>query len=130
MSVYPLRRDAESAPFFDATAQGTLLIRRSLSTGEYLPPAAQAGSDGAADVEWVEAKGHGRIVSLAVTHRKPDAEGDTHPVVVAIVELDEGPWLHAQIVRTTAGEVSSGDQVVVEFEQPDGGEAIPVFAPA
>lgn len=127
MSVHPLRRDEESAPFFDATAQGRLLIRRCVRTGEYLPPAAQTSSDGDTELEWVEAAGHGRIATWAAVHGKPDADGATHPVVVAIVELDEGPWLHAQIVRAAPEDTHTGDPVTVEFQHPDGGEAIPVF---
>ncbi|WP_433871303.1 Zn-ribbon domain-containing OB-fold protein [Saccharopolyspora sp. CA-218241] len=128
MPVHPLQRDPESAPFFDGTAEGRLLIRRSPSTGEHLPPAAQTGSDGSTDLEWAEASGRGRIATWAAVHRKPDAEGRTHPVVIAIVELDEGPWLHARIVRAAPEDVRSGREVTVEFERPEGGEAIPVFA--
>lgn len=123
-----LPRDPASAPFFDAAAEGRLLVRRSAATGEYLPPAAQVDSAGGTELEWVEAAGTGRIASWAAVHRKPDAQGRTFPVVVAIVELDEGPWLHARIVRAAPGDVASGAPVTVEFVRPEGGETLPVFA--
>ncbi|MBE9374606.1 OB-fold domain-containing protein [Saccharopolyspora sp. HNM0983] len=129
MPVHPLQRDAESAPFFDAAAEGRLLIRRDRTTGALISPTEQTGPDGSADLEWVPAAGSGTITSWAVVHDKPDADGRTNPLVVAIVELAEGPWLRAQIVRTAPDEVRTGMAVTVEFEQPAGGEAIPVFAP-
>lgn len=128
MPVHPLQRDAESAPFFDATAEGRLLIRRDRSTGALVAPTEQSGPDGSADLEWVRAAGTGTIASWAAIHGKPDADGRTSPVVVAIVELTEGPWLRAQIVRAAPEDVRTGMAVTAEFERPEGGEAIPVFA--
>jgi uncharacterized OB-fold protein len=52
------------------------------------------------------------------------------PVVVAIVELAEGPWLHAQLTGVDPAAVRGGQPVTVAFERPEGGEAIPVFRPA
>ena len=128
MSVHPLRRDEESAPFFDATAEGRLLLRRCTCCGRHLAPAAQTCQLGSTALEWVEASGGGHLASWAAVHDKPDADGNTHPLVIALVELDEGPWLRGQVVRAAPEDMAAGARVTVEFEQPEGGEAIPVFA--
>ena len=48
---------------------------------------------------------------------------------VGLVELEEGPWLHAQL-DVDPDAVAVGQALSVRFEQPEGGEAIPVFEPA
>lgn len=128
MSVHPLRRDEESAPFFDATAEGKLLLRRCTCCGQYLAPAAQTCPLGSTALEWVEASGGGHLVSWAAVHDKPDADGNTHPLVIALVELEEGPWLRGQVAWAAPDDMTAGARVTVEFEQPEDGEAIPVFA--
>lgn len=128
MSVHPLRRDEESAPFFDATAEGRLLLRRCACCGQHLAPAAQTCPLGSTALEWVETSGGGHLVSWAAVHDKPDADGNTHPLVIALVELGEGPWLRGQVARAAPEDMTAGARVTVEFEQPEGGEAVPVFA--
>ena len=43
-----------------------------------------------------------------------------------MVELDEGPWLNAQLT-VDPDEVSASSVGQVRFETPEGGEAVPVF---
>jgi hypothetical protein len=46
-----------------------------------------------------------------------------------LVELAEGPWLHARLVDVDTASLSVGDAFTVDFE-PAGEERIPVFRPA
>jgi uncharacterized OB-fold protein len=48
--------------------------------------------------------------------------------VLALVELDEGPWLHTWLIADPAA-VVVGMAVVARFEHPAEGESYPVFWP-
>ncbi|MEV1176199.1 OB-fold domain-containing protein [Nonomuraea sp. NPDC049784] len=126
MPVGIVHRDAATAEFFDGTARGELLIRRCDQCGAFAAPQART-CPGCASPEpsWTPAAGTGLVVSWSVVHTK-----GAPPIVVAIVELDEGPWLQAQITGAAPEDVYGGMPVRVAFERPEGGEAIPVFRPA
>ena len=68
------------------------MIQRSPSTGQYVfYPRVSAPVTGAADLEWVEASGFGRIYSITVNRAR------TGSYNIALVELDEGPRLMSRI---------------------------------
>jgi uncharacterized protein len=126
--ILPVTRDAETAGFFDGTLAGEFRLRRSRVTGEILGPQACADSTGATDLEWVAAAGTGHVVSWAVSYGKP--AGGVQPVqsVIAIVELDEGPWWWTELVDADPAELREGLPVQVEFVRPEGSdETLPVF---
>jgi uncharacterized protein len=119
-TVAPLLRDAASAAFFDAAAEGTLLLKFSPSSGHWSAPTATACElTQAPDLEWRPATGRGALVSWTVIPAQP-------PTVVGIVELDEGPWLTVQLVDDAERRVRAGATVTIEFVRPEGGEAVPV----
>lgn len=128
MAVLPLQRDSASAEFFDATARKELLLRQCLPHQHWSPPAAmRCLTCGSADLTWKPCGGRGRIATWALVHGDPRS-GGTGPIAVALVELDEGPWLPAQVI-TSSPNISTGMAVGVSFDRADGGEAVPVFAP-
>jgi uncharacterized OB-fold protein len=49
-------------------------------------------------MESVKLSGTGKIVSYSIIHEGPEAFKDQVPYVMAIIELDEGPRITAQIV--------------------------------
>ncbi|GLZ48309.1 hypothetical protein Acsp06_44940 [Actinomycetospora sp. NBRC 106375] len=117
---FALSRDDRSAAFFDALADGRLLLRRDPASGTLHGPAA---SDPA--FTWAEADGEGTVASWAVVHAR-----DADPVLVGIVELDEGPWLRTQLVGVDADDVRAGLRVRVTPVVPGAGsEPIPAFTP-
>jgi len=81
-----------------------------------------------ANFGWQETSGRGRIYSFVVYHRvyHPAFEQDV-PYTVAIVELDEGPRLLANIVGTPADAIRCDMRVRVVFEE-RGDQTIPQFA--
>ena len=121
-------RDARSAPFFDALAEGTLLLRRCVSHGHLSAPEVLfCAFCGSPELEWVPARGGGHIVTWTAIHTRPDETGATSVgVTIGIVELDEGPWLRARLL---APEVHSGQRVAFEVVQTEG-EPIYAFRPA
>ncbi|MFC4008525.1 Zn-ribbon domain-containing OB-fold protein [Nonomuraea purpurea] len=122
MPVGIVHRDAATAEFFDGAARGELLIRRCGACGGHSAPQARTCPHCASpELSWTASAGTGVVVSWSVVHGKSGP-----PFAVAIVELDEEPWIQAQIT----GEVYGGMRVRVAFEHPEGGEAVPVFHPA
>jgi uncharacterized OB-fold protein len=119
------QRDASSAEFFDGTARGELLIRECEACGQHAPPpVAFCGACGSDRMAWVPSAGQGTVVSWSVVHPRPGAE-PSEPVVIGILELDEGPWVYGRLVGDVA-EVAVGLSVTVEFARPEG-EAVPVY---
>ena len=122
-------RDDRSAPFYDAAARGELLIRRCSACGHALAPEARTCSGcGGQELGWASASGAATLVSWAVVTSPPLPDfGDQVPFPVGLVELAEGPWLHARIVPGPGVSLHQGMPLRVAFAQPAEGEAYPVF---
>jgi len=129
MPLFPVRRDAASAAFFDGTRAGDFLVVRDTTTGEILSPRADASLD-PDRYERVRASGFGQVVSWSVVHGR-DADGPTR-TVVGIVQLDEGPWWWAELSADPDAALL-GARVRVEYMPSGPGErdeVVPVFAVA
>lgn len=116
-------RDDETAPFWDAAAEGRLLLRRRPGTGEALAPALDRPSGALADaIEWFEATGFGQIHSLNII--EDDAVGQ---YVEALIDLDEGARMAANIVGPGAENAAAGERVRCVFEARGAGVNVPQF---
>lgn len=71
--------------------------------------------------------------SPAAGTSQADAAGQAAALtVLALVELDEGPWLHTGLAVTGADEIAAlraGQRVAAGFAHPADGESYPVFSP-
>jgi uncharacterized OB-fold protein len=128
-------RDSYSAPFFDAASQGRLLARR-CGNGHWLAPYITHGrtlsscpSCGDANLSWAAVGGTATLVSWTVIAGMPSVAGPDQQQVSGIVELTEGPWLHAAI-DASPEQLAEGQPLVVDFVRPGDGEPVPVFRPA
>jgi uncharacterized OB-fold protein len=80
-------------------------------------------------LEWVESKGRGSVHSFTVIRRAPVATfAERTPYVVALIDLDEGPRMIANVVGEGALSVAIGDQVDVTFEDRGDGSVVPQFS--
>lgn len=132
-TVPAVRRDAETAAFFDGTDRGELLIRHCDACGGHgAPQESSCPSCGEAKLSWVPALGTGTLVSWTATQSRPKDGVPAPRTTIGLVELTEGPWLYARVVGVDDDAPSSGAPVTVEFARPaDGdGEAVPVFRPS
>jgi hypothetical protein len=99
-----------------------------VTTGEYLEPQRVIDSAGGPDLEWVAAAGTGRVVSWSVIYGKPRDGVQTPSSVIAIVELDEGPWWWCELLDAAPAALRVDLPVEVTFVRPDeSSEAVPVF---
>lgn len=122
----------ETRPFWDATAAGRLALPRCVACDELLfPPRGFCPACLGDDVAWEELSGRGRLHTYLVSHRPAPGFGDEVPYVIAIVELDEGPRLMANIVEvaTTTEQLVLDMPLEVVFEDQEG-MAVPKFRPA
>lgn len=119
----PSSLDAE---FWQAAAEGRLLIQRCPATGRFQTyPRAHSLHSGAAP-EWVEAVGTGHVESFTVVHRSFYADLPA-PYVLAVVRLAEGVLLTGNMPGTDPDALRIGAPVRVIFE-PLGGRHVPAFA--
>jgi uncharacterized OB-fold protein len=121
--------NADSLPYWNAARERRLVIRRCKACGElhfmprYLCPACWSDQ-----LEWIDARGTARVHSFSVIRRASDpAFASRVPYVVALVELEEGPRMMANILGEDALSVAIGDPVKVTFEDRGDGALIPQF---
>ncbi|MDQ6523418.1 OB-fold domain-containing protein [Nocardioides sp. LHD-245] len=127
MSLAPVVRDDFSAPFFEASAEGRLLLRFSPSSGAWSEPSAMVCSvSQAADLEWREASGRGHLVSWTIKPGRPRDDQPAQDTVIGIVETEEGPWLTLLLPDADVAALAVGAAVEVRFVQPEGSEHLPV----
>ena len=116
--------NVETQPFWDAAADGKLLIKRCGACAEpHYYPRARCPFCLSADTRWEEAAGTGTVYSLSTMRRGKDA-----PYTLAYVTLDEGP----AVLTNLAGDPDThaiGQRVRVTFAPTEGGPPVPMFAP-
>jgi uncharacterized OB-fold protein len=106
-----------SQPFWDAAKQHRLVLQRSKKTGAYIYYPRSVSPFGPDDeLEWTEVSGHGIVYSFTIA-RRPTAPqwADAVPYAIAIVELEEGPHLTANIIDCPVDDVRIGMPVVAAF---------------
>ncbi|WP_300604185.1 Zn-ribbon domain-containing OB-fold protein [Trebonia sp.] len=121
----------ETKEFWAATAEGGLLLKRCLDCGGVIwYPRAICPECYSLHTEWFEASGRGRVYSYTVNYRPEGAYQDCASIVLAYVELDEGPRIMTNIVAADGADLVVGLPVEVEFHDTGEGSALPRFRPA
>jgi uncharacterized protein len=119
-------RDEASAPFFDATARGELVVRRS-EDGTYLEPAASVGPTAELDLTWAPASLDATLVSWTITPGRVKDGVAAPDTCIGVVELAEGPWLTLQLPDAQLGsDLQAGMPIRIGFTPVEGAEALPV----
>ncbi len=124
--------DPETRPFWDATAEGRLLLQRCSACGRPIwYPRSLCPRCGSADTEWFEATGRATVYSFTVVRR--GASGPyrgAEPYVLAYVELEEGPRMLTNLVDGDVDAIRVGDPVRAVFHPTGEGPALVRFRPA
>jgi uncharacterized protein len=121
--------NADSRPYWDAARERRLVIRRCRACGaKHFMPRNGCPICWSEDLEWVDASGRGTVHTFSIVRRAPLPEFAANaPYVVAMVDLDEGPRMYANIVGEGALQVAIGDRVQVTFEDRGDGFLLPQF---
>jgi len=144
--------DDFTRPYWDAAAEGRLLLRRCRAEGcgaAHHYPREFCPSCWSEDVGWEPATGRATLYTWSVVHRNDlPPFGDRVPYVAAVVDLAEGPRMMTEITDCPEPELRIGMPLVVHFrEAGEGGGggkggaegnsgaegaavAVPVFRPA
>ncbi|TSD49418.1 hypothetical protein FFI94_026945 [Rhodococcus sp. KBS0724] len=127
MGLSAVLRNESSAPFFDGTAEGRLMLRRCTSCESWSEPGALlcAHCQGRS-LEWAASAGYGEVVSWTVIPGRPRDGIAPLSEVVVLVEMREGPWVHMALVDHDGVGLTAGISVVTEFTAVEGGEVLPV----
>lgn len=120
----------DNAWWWEQAAQGTLAIQR-CSQCQTLrhPPRPMCGECRSLEWDFVKASGKGQVSSYTVLHH-PQFPGYEYPLVIILVELEEGTRFTSQLINCAPEAVTFDMPVeMVIHEDPDGFK-LPVFQPA
>jgi uncharacterized OB-fold protein len=123
--------DNWNKPFWAACKDHKLVLQRCTTTGKcFFPPAPVSPFTGRPDWEWITASGTGEIWSFVVFHQSYfDGMKDELPYPVAMVKLDEGPYLLTNLDGMTAADAKIGMRLAVRFPGGPGDFVLPQFGP-
>ena len=111
--------DEASQPFFDAAAQGKLLLRFCPACQRFMTYSAEfCDACLSAELVWKASSGKGTIYSFVVMHQvlHPGFAGEV-PYNVIVVETDDGPRLQSNLIGTPDAEIKVGTRVEVACQQ-------------
>jgi uncharacterized protein len=112
----------ETKPFWDAAADGELLLKKCAACGEFhYYPRAICPFCFSDRTEWRAASGRGTIYSYSVMRRAPV------PYAIAYVALEEGVAMLTNIVDCDFDAIRIGRKVSLVFKPSDGGPPVPMF---
>ncbi|WP_192903979.1 Zn-ribbon domain-containing OB-fold protein [Nocardioides albidus] len=116
----------DNAYFFEGTASRELRIQSCNACGVLRHPPGPACPDcGALDRGHVVAAGTGTVFSYVI-HHAPQVPGKQLPLVIALVDLDEG----VRMVAEMTGPVEIGDRVRVGWNVVDDDLTLPIWTKA
>ena len=122
--------DPADLPFWRGCAEGRFLLHRCNLCQRHYWPASRCIEHGDEDMQWVESSGRGQLYTYTVMHKAliPSMR-ERVPYVVAVVQLDEGPMYHSNIVECDYTDVRVGMRLAAVMTEHENGMALPVFKP-
>ena len=126
----PDRNDAATAPYWEAVARHELRLPCCGDCGlVFFPPRQFCPGCWSGELSWQPMNGGGTVWTFTEVHVAfyDDTWTEDVPYVVAVVELDEGPRLLANLVEPDVAGLSIGDRVEAVFEDRPEGVTLPMF---
>ncbi len=122
-------QSADTSFFWDGARRGELLVQRCTSCKTLRhPPGPGCASCGSLDWDTVVACGRGTVFSYAV-HHYPPIPGFEYPLLVGLIELEEGVRMISNITGIEPDEVKIGMPVDVFFDGFGDDLVLPQFRP-
>ena len=117
-----------SEPFWKGCRDGELRLQQCTACQRYIfYPAYMCPHCGAGSLAWKTTSGLGRVYSCTVVERQAGA--NDQPIVVALIQLDEGPIMMSNVRAAEPYSIAIGDRVSVAFERASDEITLPVFVP-
>ena len=114
--------DEDSAPFWDGTRRGELLLQRCKDCGRpRFPPRPMCPECQSLESVWTSASGRGRIWSFVVSHPPLlPAYAELAPYPVVVVELEEHPSIRmvGNVVVAAGAPINSVDPALLKIGLP------------
>lgn len=122
--------DDVDAPFWDACRRHEFLLQYCPTTQQWYWPTVSDPRAGREGMIWKPASGLGTVHTFTVIHQIFREElANRVPYNVAVVELDEGPLFHTNVVDCDNRKLHVGMRVEVVFDDLDEGVTLPRFRP-
>jgi hypothetical protein len=129
---YPLPDvdDPIMRPFWDGAREGKLIMQRDRVTGQVHWPLKPAYWKGGERLEYFTASGRGEVYTYVVGY-EPFLPAFKHllPLVMVVVQLDEGPRIVGYMVNCTPEAMRFGMRVRVVFKRLTDDVTLPVWEP-
>jgi uncharacterized protein len=117
----------DSRFFWEGTAAGELRIQKCNACGALrFPPGPACQSCDVYDRGYAVAAGAGTVFSYVV-HRHPPVPGKELPIVIALIDLDEGVRMVGEVVGATPEDIEIGSRLRVDFNRIDDDLTLPVW---
>jgi uncharacterized protein len=122
--------DRLDLPFWEGCRRGEFLVHRCGVCNRAYWPASRCVLHGAEAMAWVRASGRGRVHTYTIMHHAytPDMRGKT-PYNVSVVQLEEGPFFHTNVVHCANEALRVGLEVEALFVEHESGLTMPMFRP-
>lgn len=121
----------DTSAFWAAVRDGRFLVQYDRTTGEpQWFPRSMSLSSGRRDLEWREVSGAGELYSWTVTHSAWPGHEHRVPYVCALVDLEEGVRILANVVGCDPAALTVGRPVRLVWEELADGSRYPAFEPA
>jgi len=124
----------ECRPYWEGARDGKLMITKCRACGKpFMYPRVSCPFCASRDIGWVQASGRGRLFSFEIAHQILNKAFKVKtPVVLAMVELEEGPRLLTNLVGIAPDpkQIRCDMPVEVCFEKLTEEISLPMFRPA
>jgi uncharacterized OB-fold protein len=119
-----------SKPYWEATREKKLLLQYDPKVGRYqFYPRATSIATGRRNLEWREVSGKGEIFSFTIARRAREPYRGHEPFFIALVTLDEGVNVMANMVDCSREEMKIGLRVKPYWHPLSNGMHLLMFTP-
>lgn len=119
-------------PFWDGCREGELRIQFcNICERPWFPPADNCPICLQEDWEWRAVSGRGAVWSWIQMHQRyfPGWQPQEYPITIALIQLEEGPYLYSNLVNIEADEIRCDLPVEAAFHKVTDTITLPFFQP-
>jgi len=129
-SAFPGPRPLEfDAAFWEGAKNDRLMVQQCSDCEAFVYPPRVQCPRCSGELVWQETEGSGTVYTYGVVHRpnRPAYFDGQLPIILAVVELTEGPRVVTDVVDCSPDEISVGDDVEVTFDDVTDDVTLPKF---